>query len=134
MSLLEGIAKIASKYKNELVGLTRVKIITHLNLGTYLVKGSSFLLWSKLSTKSYLGVACEKDTIHLEYIASGVKGKGEATLLLDTLKGNQKPIVLLVRQDNTRAIAFYKKHGFKEARVVEYKNFNSVVMLWSAET
>lgn len=77
MSLLEGIAKIASKYKNELVGLTRVKIITHLNLGTYLVKGSSFLLWSKLSTKSYLGVACEKDTIHLEYIASGVKGKGE---------------------------------------------------------
>lgn len=134
MSLVTGIMSIANLYKKELVGITKARVILHLNLGTYLLKGSSFLLWSTVDKKSYQGVPVKSGTIHLDFLASGNKGKGEAAELVNQLKANGEDIILMVRQDNLRGQAFYKKHGFVEARVVEYKNFNSIVMLWSAST
>lgn len=130
MSLVDGIMKIASKYKEELAGITRAKVLDHLEAGTYLVKGSTFLLWSYVKTKSYQGVPLLNSTIQLEYIASGVKGQGDAESLLNQLKVRGCDIVLMVREDNPRGIAFYEKHGFKKERVVEYKNYNSHIMVW----
>lgn len=132
MGLSERIMVVASSYKKELAGISNKKVCQHITDGTCLIFGSSFLLWSASTGKKYYGVPVKTGTIFIDYLASGVKGKGEAEELLSIVKRKGEDIILMVRADNPRAIAFYKKHGFSEVKTVSWKTYESIIMVWRA--
>lgn len=54
------------------------------------------------------------------YVLSSAYGTGLATRMLHALDPDQTPSYLWVMEKNTRAIAFYRKHGYQPDGAVEH--------------
>lgn len=119
---------LVTVHKAELAGITKDKVRTALKAGHVYGKGGTFLIYTP--SHRYMGLYLGPKGVQLGYIASANKGSGEATDLITKLQTNFSSIALMVREDNPRAIAFYKKHGFTQERVIPYAHYNSIVMLW----
>lgn len=59
-------------------------------------------------------VARDGGMIHALYIAAGHQGRGVGTALLAQMQSEASPLELWTFQANTRAQAFYLRHGFAE--------------------
>ncbi|KIN61859.1 Acetyltransferase, GNAT family protein [Sulfitobacter noctilucicola] len=58
--------------------------------------------------------ACNAGDLDALYVASGMRGQGVGGLLLEKLKAAHDNLKLWTFQANTRAHAFYLRHGFVE--------------------
>lgn len=119
---------IAKPYKEELAGITKAKLTKAFLEGQVFTTENAFLMYTP--SKKYLGVSLGLGGVVLNYVATSAQGSGEAVQLLSMLKDDYNTIALMVREDNPRAISFYKKHGFTQERLVPYKSYNSLIMVW----
>lgn len=61
-------------------------------------------------------IAYQSGHLHHLYIAPEHVGRGLGEALLESARGENDSLLLWVFQQNERAIAFYKKHGFEVVR------------------
>lgn len=78
--------------------------------------------------RSVHGVDVGFGAMQLAHIASTKKG-GAGEYMTKLLAWAACPFYLFVKTDNKRAIAFYKRYGFKIATEVNFKTFSSYIMV-----
>ena len=73
---------------------------------------AKYIFYVEEKTLGYLYYSLIYDRIEINYIES--KRKGVGSVLMEELLKEKLPITLEVSKENERALALYKKYGFKE--------------------
>ena len=120
---LKDVYKILYTYKN-IFPHVRNDFVKHMIDSQSVIYDSGVvIIFKKYKRRTRIGnYIANKDDWVIKQIANQSLGNGNASKVISAFIDENKHVVLSVRKNNERAIAFYKKNGFRVVGTVTWRN------------